>query len=258
MKNKQKRLELLKHMLQEEKTMKISDISRRLGVSPMTTRRDIDLLSREGIVKVFHGAVVYNADHEEGSLSEYMLTVAENRNVEKKKRIGSYAASFVEENDVIFIDAGSTTEFFTTSLPEDISFTAVCYSINIFLALSTLKNVEIILLGGRYNRKTTIFEQSYSTESLQDNRARKAFISAGGLHPKLGVTCANQSECAVKRAAIGSSAASFLLIDSTKLGHVHSCFFADEGMFTHLITNSEAPEEYVQLFGEKQVSAHYV
>jgi DeoR family deoxyribose operon repressor len=258
MKNKQKRLETLKKMLQEERSMKISDISRRLGVSPMTTRRDIDILSSEGIVKVLHGAVVYDSNNYEGTLSDYMLTVAENRNVEEKREIGKFAASMVEENDIIFIDAGSTTEFFTSALPDDISFTVVCYSINIFLAISALKNVEVVLMGGRYNRRTTIFEQTQSTDSLQNNRTRKAFLSAGGLHAKLGVTCANQSECLVKRAALASTAESYLLIDSTKFGHVHSCFFAHEDDFDHIITNRDAPREYVELLQEKHISVHYV
>ncbi len=256
--SKQKRLADLKKMLQVENSMKISEISDRLGVSPMTTRRDIDILAQEGIVKVLHGAVVYNSNDSSSGLSSYMLNVAENLNVEKKRDIGRYASSFIEANDIIFIDAGSTTESLAHFLPTEFPFTVVCYSINIFLAVAGHKNIDIILAGGSYNRKTTILEQQPGADILMNNRTRKAFISAGGIHRKLGVTCANQSECRVKQTALSATVDSFLLIDSSKFDSVHSCYFAGEDSFDHIITNRDAPDEYKKQLAEHHIDVHYI
>lgn len=258
MKSKENRLAYLKKMLQIENSLKISEISQRLGVSPMTTRRDIDILAHQGIVKVLHGAVVYNSNNYNGGLSDYMLNVAENQNVDKKKEIGRLAATFIEENDILFIDAGSTTESLSNYLPTDFPFTVVCYSINIFLAVAEHKNINIILAGGTYNRTTTILEQPKNSEVLQNNRTKKAFISAGGFHSKLGVTCAHQSECHIKKQAISLSVESFLLIDSSKFDRVHSCFFAKPESFDHVISNADIPEPYKNLLEENRIKAHYV
>lgn len=258
MKNKNKRLDALKKMLQIENSMRISEISSRLGVSPMTTRRDIEILSNQGIVKVLHGAVVYNSTASTGGLSDYMLTVAENQNIEKKKEIGRYAASFIEENDIVFIDAGSTMESLAQFLPTEYPFTVVCYAINIFLAVAGHKNISIILAGGNYDRKTTILQQPNSCEILRNNRTRKAFISAAGLHSRLGVTSSNQGEGDIKRTALQSTVESFLLIDSTKFDNVVSCFFASPEDFSHIITNKDIPEEYVRFLKEHDISTHYV
>ncbi|MCF7943543.1 MAG: DeoR/GlpR family DNA-binding transcription regulator [Spirochaetia bacterium] len=258
MKNKSKRLEALKTMLRIEISMRISEISKRMGVSPMTTRRDIEILSNQGIVKVLHGAVVYKQTASTSSLSDYTLTVAENQNIDKKKEIGRYAASFIEENDVVFLDAGSTTEFLAQFLPTEYPFTVICYAINIFLAVAGHKNINVILSGGIYDRKTTILHPSNCCEILKNNRTHKAFISAGGLHSKLGVTCANQGECDMKKAAIRSTVESYLLIDSTKFYNVLACFFANPESFSHIITNSDVPEDYVQLLKEKKISTHFV
>jgi DeoR family transcriptional regulator, deoxyribose operon repressor len=258
MKSKEKRLSYLKKMLQIENSLKISEISERLGVSPMTTRRDIDILAHQGVVKVLHGAVVYNSNNYTGGLSDYMLNVAENQNVNKKKEIGRRAVTFVEENDILFIDAGSTTESFANYLPTDFPFTVVCYSINIFLAVAGHKNINIILAGGTYNRTTTILEQPKISEMLLNNRTKKAFISAGGFHSKLGLTCTHQSECQVKKTAISSSVESFLLIDSSKFGSVHSCFFAKPEAFNHIITNNDVSGDYKKLLHEQTFAVHYV
>jgi DeoR family deoxyribose operon repressor len=258
MKNKTKRLDELKKMLQIENSMRISEISDRMGVSPMTTRRDIEILSGQGIVKVLHGSVVYNSTASPGGLSDYMLTVAENQNIEKKKEIGRYAASFIEEKDIIFLDAGSTTESLAQFLPTEFPFTVICYAINIFLAVAGHKNINVILAGGSYDRKTTILHPPNDCEILQNNRTHKAFISAGGLHSRLGVTCANQGECDIKKIALRSTVESFLLMDSSKFDNVAACFFANPEDFTHIITNKDAPGDYVQFLRQQQISAYYV
>jgi DeoR family transcriptional regulator, deoxyribose operon repressor len=258
MKNKAKRLEALKTMLQVENSMRISEISKRMGVSPMTSRRDIEILSNQGIVKVLHGAVVYNSTSSSSGLFDYTLTIAENQNIDKKKEIGRYAAACIAENDIVFLDAGSTTEFLAQFLPTEFPFTVICYAINIFLAVAGHKNINVILSGGSYDRKTMILHPPNYCEILQNNRTHKAFISAGGLHAKLGVTCANQGECDMKKAALRSTVESYLLIDSTKFDNVSACFFANPESFSHIITNSDAPEDYVRLLKDKHIFAHFV
>ena len=258
MSNKQKRLEVLKSMLKVDHSMKISDISNRIGVSPMTTRRDIEILENEGFIKVLHGAVIYNSAESEGGLSNYMLTVAESQQKEKKRLIAHHALSFIEDDDIIFIDAGSTTESLARRLPQDIKLTVICYSINIFLAVADHKNITTILLGGIYNRETMILEQKGVAPILQSNRTKKAFISAGGFHSKLGVTCSNENESLTKKTAVNQTAESFLLVDSTKFNMVKPCFFADTTSFDHIITDNETPEDYRKLLDTIDSSIHYV
>ncbi len=258
MSNKQKRLEVLKSMLKVEHSMKISDISNRIGVSPMTTRRDIEILEHEGFIKVLHGAVIYNAAAEPGGLSDYMLTVAESRQKEKKQHIAHHALSYIEDNDIIFLDAGSTTESLARRLPENLKLTVICYTINIFLAVADHPNITVILLGGTYNRETMILEQKGVSPILQNNRTKKAFISAGGFHTKLGVTCSNENERLTKQTAVNQTAESFLLIDSSKFGEVNSCFFAGTNDFDHIITDNNIPDNYREELAGFDTEVHFV
>ena len=258
MSNKQKRLETLKGMLKVEHSMKISEISKRIGVSPMTTRRDIEILEDEGYIKVLHGAVIYNSDRDAGGLYDYMLTVAESQYKEQKKQIAHKALSFIEEDDIIFLDAGSTTESLARRLPEDISLTVLCYTINIFLAVADHENIKTILIGGTYNREGMILEQQGISPILKNNRTKKAFISAGGFHNKLGVTCSNDNESLTKKTAVNQTAESFLLMDSSKFGEVHPCFFAEPSDFDHIITDNGVTDEYRGLLSEIDCTIHYV
>jgi len=254
MTTKKARLESIVRILQLEGSLKITDISERLGVSPMTTRRDLELLSSQGEVKVLYGAVLYTGDEAKGSLSDYLLAVAESQNKDKKKRIAQYAASMIEDNDIIFLDGGSTTELLAQYIPSGFHVTVVCCSINVFLTIANKKNIEVILIGGMYNRKTMILEQAMDSEILRNNRIRKAFISAGGVHEKLGVTCANQNECVIKKTAMEASLERILVVDSTKFGYVHSCYFADMEEFDQIVTDNSLQENHQKfLQGKKTI-----
>ncbi|MBI9093493.1 MAG: DeoR/GlpR transcriptional regulator [Sphaerochaeta sp.] len=252
MTTKKARLESLIRILQLEGSLKITEISERLGVSPMTTRRDLEFLSNQGEVKVLYGAVIFTGDEAKGSLSDYLLAVAESQNKEKKKRIAQYAASLVEDNDIIFLDGGSTTELLAQFIPSEFHVTVVCCSINVFLTIANKKNIDVILIGGMYNRKTMILEQSMDSEILRNNRIRKAFISAGGVHEKLGVTCANQSECVIKKTAMESSLEKILVVDSTKFGFVHSCYFAGMEEFDLILTDNSLQEKHRKFLQDKE------
>jgi len=252
MTTKKARLESLIRILQLEGSLKITEISERLGVSPMTTRRDLEFLSNRGDVKVLYGAVIFIGDEAKGSLSDYLLAVAESQNKEKKKRIAQYAASLVEDNDIIFLDGGSTTELLAQFIPSEFHVTVVCCSINVFLTIANKKNIDVILIGGMYNRKTMILEQSMDSEILRNKRIRKAFISAGGVHEKLGVTCANQSECAIKKTAMESSLEKILVVDSTKFGFVHSCYFAGMEEFDQILTDNSLQEKHRKFLQDKE------
>lgn len=259
MSNKEKRLEVLKGMLKIEHSMKISDISKRVGVSPMTTRRDIEILEAEGFVKVLHGAVIYNPLQDVGGLSDYMLTVAESQYKEEKKNIALKALSFIDDEDIIFLDAGSTTESLARRLPENINLTVICFSINIFLAVADHENIKTLLIGGNYNKETMILEDNSNCPILENNRTRKAFMSAGGVHSRLGVTCSNDNESATKKTALSRTAESYLLVDSSKFGLVNPCFIAETGDYNHIITDRNSiSEEYIEYLDSINTEIHYV
>lgn len=127
------RREAVVKMVKQEQSIKITELSRRLGVSSMTIRRDLERLSDAGLIKVLYGAVFFTGKDETNPLTEYRLSEAQTLQVEEKKRIALYAAGLIKEGDILFLDAGSTTYYLAKYLPEEFPFTVICYSLNIFL-----------------------------------------------------------------------------------------------------------------------------
>ncbi len=106
----EKRHEQILKLLEERGSITVAEAKEILGTSESTIRRDITVLDREGkLVKVFGGAV--SSVRNEVSAYEYTVAQKQDLNSEEKKRIAKYAASLIEPEDFVYLDAGTTTAY---------------------------------------------------------------------------------------------------------------------------------------------------
>jgi DeoR family deoxyribose operon repressor len=116
----------------------------------------------------------------------------------------------------------------------------------------------IVLAGGVFHGETLVFESPEGISLVQRHRANKAFLTAGGVSAKLGVTCANSPEAELKKAAVASSRTRILLADSRKFSTVKPSWFADLADFDAVITDSNVSLEYVEVMRELGIALHVV
>ena len=93
--------------LRQNGSVKVTVLAKDMDISESTIRRDINELDRRGrLKKVFGGAVAINRD-----MSPVETDVAQRTliNIREKDIIAEYAASMINDNDFVYIDAGTTT-----------------------------------------------------------------------------------------------------------------------------------------------------
>lgn len=226
----------------------VQDLSKLLEVSHMTVRRDLTSLAEEGRVRMLYGSVILDsASDASGVESYYSLIAAGSKFPDRKRKIGALAASLIDAEDTLIIDAGSTAEYFARCLPEDRDYTVLCYALNIVSETVRRKNIRTVFSGGSFHENTLMFESSEGLAMIRRFRATKAFITASGVNDRFGVTCMNPYERETKKAAIGSSMKKILLIDSSKFGMVRSDHFAELSDFDEVITDESIPGEYIEI-----------
>jgi DeoR family deoxyribose operon repressor len=210
----------------------LSDAASLFGVSEMTIRRDV--ASSASRLAVLGGYVVANADRE----SLYALEREQGSHEAAKVTACEHALALIEPEDTIFIDSGTTLVHLAARLPADLNLTAVCFSMNIATVLAKNTGIRWLIAGGLYNRPTASFSGDHGPGLLRTLRLNKAFISAGGVHLRLGVSCADFSEVAMKRAAIRNAMTSYLVVDSSKFETVKPAFFAKRSEFAGIISEN--------------------
>ena len=243
--NSDERAAAIMQTLQISKASSVHELSAQLNVSHMTIRRDLVPLIKSERVKVLHGSVILHPrTRARADESYYSLIAAGAKHPEQKRRAGQLAASLIEPDDTLIIDAGSTTEYLAKYLPEDIPYTVLCYSLNIVSETVRRKNCKTIFSGGVFHENTLMFESPEGLATIRRFRATTAFISAAGANHPFGVTCLNPYESETKKAAIRSARKKILLVDSSKFGVIRSDFFAELSDFNEIITDSDISEEY--------------
>lgn len=222
----------------------IKDLSKSLEISEMTVRRDLRELSKQNIVTLIPGGAVLkrnppiNADED-----NYLIQAAESVMLEEKIKISRKAASLVSPNDVIIIDAGSTTKNLPKFIPENMPVTIICYTLNVLFNVYENKNWKLVFPGGYFHNNTLMFESPEGIEIIKKIRANTAFVAAAGISEKLELTTPTLYEKNTKRAVIESSDTKILLVDSSKFGKIKISHFADLTDFDIVITDSGISKE---------------
>ena len=83
-----------------------------------------------------------------------LLSDQKSRLVEEKRRAAKLAATLVEPDQTLFFDCGTTTPWIIEAIDNEIPFTAVCYSLNTFLALKEKPHCRAFLCGVNFTPAT--------------------------------------------------------------------------------------------------------
>ncbi|MFA5468877.1 MAG: DeoR/GlpR family DNA-binding transcription regulator [Sphaerochaetaceae bacterium] len=234
------------------KFLSIKQLAEELNVSEMTIRRDLTQLTKSNSVRMVYGGVTIPVNGEEEGIN-YSLAKEQNKNKNLKEAIVDKALEFLQPNDVIFLDSGTTVQLLVEKFPADASYTIITSSFNTLELVVKLPNSTIICPGGVFSQKPLVFYDLDSTKMIRKYRANKAFIGATGFELNLGLTCGYLEDAPLKQAMIESSQDRILLIDSTKFGKVSTCPFATIDKFSTVITDSGIPEDYIDYIKESNI-----
>lgn len=259
MSKKEDRLNRFIEILEKQNGATVKDLAVLLDVSEMTVRRDLETLKAEGIVLDIPGVAVLNSQYTYPQNEDtYLLSRATHAHMREKERIGKFAAELIRQDDCIIIDNGSTVECLADNIPKDTKLTVFTCNLNILNKICNNPNISIIFGGGYYHPDTSLFESAESVHLIENIRATKVFVSAAGIHDKMGITCMNNYELKTKQAIIQSGAEKILLADSSKFGVIKSCFLTDLDIFDKVITDVNLSEEWAELIREKGIKLEMV
>lgn len=219
----EERLSIITEQVNRRGAVKISDLVERLEASESTIRRDIVQLDKIGKVRrVFGGAVALDTslDTFEEDIS-FKSTV----HTEAKEEIGRYAASLIKDDDVVFIDAGSTTEKMIDHMDNS---NAVYFTNGVFHSQKLAqKGFHVELIGGRVRPLTMSVVGAQAAKTIGRLNFTKAFLGVNGIHGTKGYTTPDVEEATIKRTALERAFMTFVLADSSKFGRVSMATFGE-------------------------------
>lgn len=208
----------LLEMIDQDEFVKLNDMKKALdGVSESTIKRDLKVMAEKGQIELVRGGAAKTTGQPGRASLDLPIDEKSRLYTEQKERIARFAATLVQDGDTIFIDSSTTATPLVRYLGSR-SVTIVTSSITILQ--NTLEdNLNIILLGGEYNRQTGSVVGALTETMLSTLFFDKAFIGANGFSEIGGITTPDFRESAKKQIVCRNSKIAYFLMDSSKAGN---------------------------------------
>jgi len=210
-------------IVNEKKAVSVNELVDLLDTSAATIRRDINALNgKRQLVKVFGGATALSSL--DVNTKEDAVPAKENKNVHEKDCISKYAATLIQDNDFVYIDAGTTT----LKMIDYLNNAKAKYITNGVVHAKKLmdKGFQTIMIGGRLKASTEAVVGPDCTEFIRKYHFTKAFMGTNGISLVAGFTTPDADEAMIKTEAIRHSYMSYVLADHTKFDQITSVTFA--------------------------------
>ena len=231
-------------LVNENKSMTIQNLMQALDASESTVRRDLGELDSKGLIeKVYGGAIAKNITF---SGKDESVNLRKGQNKEEKMVIAQYAATLIEDDDFVYLDAGTTTEMM---IPFITAKKAV-FVTNGFSHARKLSEAGFLtyILGGEIKFPTEAVVGEEAILTLFKYHFTKGFWGTNGISMSSGFSTPDVKEAMVKQMSMDRTRKRYILSDASKFSQISCVTFADFSdatvITTSLGSDSEAYKTY--------------
>jgi DeoR family fructose operon transcriptional repressor len=236
--------------LDKNESISIHEITSYCNISPVTVRRDLAELEGKGLLIRTHGGAIKPGN--QVNLFDFDYKTLKNR--EEKIEICRRASFFINENETIYLDCGSTVFYMARFLKKMNNVRIITNSLPVVSELIQYPKIRIYLIGGELDNSRKALYGPMTENLLERYKADKAFIGAGGVSLKKGLSSIDEKEASITRKMAESATQVFLLCDSTKLEKDTYFNYSSLSKVTCLITDRNADTDIIKLYKKNNIN----
>ncbi|ARZ66307.1 DeoR/GlpR family DNA-binding transcription regulator [Streptomyces sp. HU2014] len=230
--------------------VRVNELTRRLNVSDMTVRRDLDALARQGVVEKVHGGAVPVTEataHEPGFEAKSALELA------AKEDIARAAARMAARGGAIALAGGTTVFALAQRLVDVPDLTVVTNSVRAADVFHTAQRsvsstgpaarpgaATVVLTGGVRTPSDTLVGP-VADAAIRSLHFDVLFIGVHGISAEAGLSTPNLAEAETNRHFVRAARRVVVLADHTKWGTVALSSFATLDEVDALVTDAGLP-----------------
>lgn len=224
--------------------VRVNELTRRLGVSDMTVRRDLDALARLGMVEKVHGGavpVVEASTHEPGFEAKSSLEPT------AKEDIARAAARFAVPGSAIALSGGTTTYALAHRLLDVPDLTVVTNSLRVADVFHAAQRpgaagprpgAATVVLTGGVRTPSDALVGPVADQAIRALHFDVLFIGVHGISVEAGLSTPNLAEAETNRRLVGAARRVVVVADHTKWGTVGLSSFAGLADVDTLVTDT--------------------
>jgi len=220
-------------LLQAHGAVHVPDLSQRFQVSPSTVRRDLETLTKQGLVRrTYGGAVSVAASRPAEQPSKFPSEF---------ERIGQAAADLIASAEAVFIGPGRLCRATVRQLCAHSGPTVITNSLEIACELYRETELALVITGGPVDRPGGSMTGQLTERALGSLRADKLLIEVTGISPIEGLTIDRLSQAQILQPMLETTAELIVLVMPERLGRVGPAWLAPVSEADVIITSRNAP-----------------
>jgi len=240
----EERLNKIMTILGEQGQVKSKELSESLSVSEVTIRADLNLLEQKRMLARVHGGAVKLKTKIFDPSFQQQKAIDKPEKIEMAKK----AVDIVDKNDVLFVDAGSSTLFFIEELLKNppLNLTVVTNSLYIINEIVQYENINLFVLGGTFQKSSLNFLDLDICPLLQKYSVNKVFLGINGMD-ETGFFASNTIEARVKAEICALNTNIYIFASSSKLFKKSLKLISDWKGKETIITSSKGIQAFEKL-----------
>lgn len=235
----QRRHDIVQTALAQGKVL-VDALVEKYGVSQVTIRSDLNLLSDKGLlIRTRGGALANNRVSKELSIEQ-----KREDNQGLKSRIAKAALGHIKEGEAIILDSGTTTAELAKHLDKFRRLVVMTNGLNVAQNLLDAPGVEILMTGGTLRNKSLSFYGRQAEDSLRLYHFDKVILGVDGIDFHAGITTHFEYEAILNRLMCDVAKEVLVVTDSSKFNRtgVHRIRSFDQ--IDVLVTDSGIPDPF--------------
>ena len=248
---KENRRKQMGELIAQRRHMTMQELRDYFDVSMNTIRADVSYLVDTGAVQKVYGGV-QAVDQRQAPLFASRVM----QHTLQKQRIAARARQLIDDGDIIFVDAGTTTMYLLDNLDPHMHITIVTANLSVIQKAHDYENIELIVLPGTINRRTNSISGVGVLEFLSRYQFNKAFMGVTNVSEDGRLNTSTYIEYEIKRNALLQSREAYLLVDSAKFGAMGLMAYGKLENMSAIITDPECPGYIRDYCAERNVPVY--
>lgn len=237
-------------IVKKDNSVRVDTLSRLLDVSSVTIRRDLDTMDRIGLIMRTHGGA---RKLESPAASQPESTFFEKGiiNIDEKYQIARMAVNLVQNDDIVFLNSGTTTLCFLEVLKTQ---SRIITNNAASIICNKDPKVELLVLGGEYRERSRSFVGDFALNAIKGIHSKITILGVNGLSQEKGLTTSVISECSINQSMIENTTGHVIVLaDYSKIDHISNFVSSPIESIDILITDNKAPEKALESFKSKGI-----
>ena len=220
------RRRLIEERLRDHGSVSVAALEAEFAISPMTARRDLVELERQGLARRTHGGAILPglSSHEDSFFQRLEVRV------EEKERLAEAALAQLSPGDAVFVDCSTTAYFAARRVVRDnFRCTLLTNAVPIMELVSESESpqLDLIGMGGTLRKLTRSFVGPQAVAGIETHFADQVVFSVAGLSDDGHLTDPDPLEAQIKRSMIRRARRAILLVDDSKFDRAALSVIAD-------------------------------